>query len=174
MKAPLEFAGPRVVGANVAWRRRQSFRHAPAEYQQVLVDDAWRCEDNGLALGIASEITVQIDAAAIAERRYRLARRGIERVHVTRDSGIDSAIAGAVGPVHHAAVRALRLDARIKRPQVLASRGAERKGFVPRRDAVEHAVDDDRLRLQTAGLAAVVNPRLFELLDVAAIDLIQR
>ena len=174
MKTPLEFAGPRVVRADVAGRRRQVFRHAPAKDQQVLVDDAGRGEDNGLACRIASEIAVEIDPAAIAERRYRLAGPGIERVNVTRDCGIDSTIAGAVGPVHHAAVSALRLDARIKRPQVLACRGAEREGFVPRRDAVEDAVDDDRLRLQTSGLAAVVDPRLFELFDVAAIDLSER
>ena len=38
---------------------------------------------------------------------------------------------------------------------------------------VDHAVDHDRLRLQTARLAAVVGPGQLELLHVAAVDLVE-
>ena len=42
VKAPLQRAGACVVGADIARRRGQSFGHAPAEDQQVFVDDARR------------------------------------------------------------------------------------------------------------------------------------
>ena len=39
--------------------------------------------------------------------------------------------------------------------------------------AVEDAVDDDRLGLQTAGFAGVVGPGDLQLLDVLAVDLLE-
>ncbi len=116
---------------------------------------------------------MQIDAPAVAECRDRFAGAGVERVDIAGDGGIDAAIVAAIGPVHHAAIRSLPPDARVERPQVLAGRRAERERLVRRRHRVEHAIDHDRLCLQAAGLAAVVHPRLFELLHVAAVDLVE-
>ncbi len=123
--------------------------------------DTGGCEHDGLQLGIASEIALQIDAAAVAECRDRLAGAGVERVHVAGDRGIDAPVVAPSLQYISAAIRSLPPDARVERPQVLAGRGAQRERLVRRRHRVEHTIDDDRLRLQTARLAAVVDPRLF-------------
>ena len=56
---------------------------------------------------------------------------------------------------------------------MFAGVGAQRKRLLGWRAAVEHAVDDDGLRLQAAGFAGVVAPRALEPCDVRAIDLPQ-
>ena len=152
---------------------RGVLRHAAAEDQQILVDDSRRGQHDGLPIRITVQITVQIDAPAVAECRDRFAGAGVERVHIAGDRSIDAPVVSTVAPVHQPAIRSLPPDARVERPQVLAGRRAQRERLVRRRHRVEHTIDHDRLRLQTARLAAVVEPRLFELLHVGAVDLVE-
>ena len=98
------------------------------------------------------------------------AGRRVQRVHVRVDAGKEASIVAA-RPVHQPAVRTAPDDLRIERPQVLARCGAQRERLVRGRVAVQDAVDDDRLRLQTAGLPGVVAPGDLEPRDVRAIDL---
>ena len=62
----------------------------------------------------------------------------------------------------------------VERPEMRAGRGVDREDLLRGRVAEQHVANDQRLRLQRAGLAGVVGPRQLELLDVAAIDLLQR
>jgi hypothetical protein len=173
VKAPLQGAGSRAVGADVARRRGKPFGDAPADDHQILVDHARRREAHVLLRRISSEIAAKIDSTAVAERGDRFPRRRVERIEILIDGG-EHAFVAAVAPIHHGAIRSLTLDARVERPQQRARVGTQRKRLVRRRIAVQHPVGDDRLRLQPAALAAVVGPGDLQVLDVALVDLPER
>ena len=93
---------------------------------------------------------------------------------IARDEHAVIILSWTTGPVHDAAARAAPLQPGVKRPQVLAGVGLQRKRLVGRRGRVEDAINDDGLGLKSAGFAGVVRPGDLEPPDVAAVDLLQR
>ena len=103
VERPPQRARPRIVGADVAGRRRQSLADAAADDQQIAVHDAGRRQADRLALGRAPEIAAQIDPSVVAEARHRTAGPGVERVQVFV-GGREDPFVVTVFPVHDAAV----------------------------------------------------------------------
>src|SRR6266568_1140808 len=62
VERPAKFAAAKVVRANVTRRRGQSFGVATSNNDQVLVNDSWSGQHDGLRLRAASEILPEIDA----------------------------------------------------------------------------------------------------------------
>ena len=159
------------------------FRHARAEDQEVLVDGARRVRQHVEFADVAAEPLEQRDAAVRAERRDGLSGARVERVEPLSGRHEDAAIVTAL-PEHDAAVHAERAGApaagkRVEHPQLASGRGVEREHLRPRRRAVEHAVDDDRVALDLRAVVGLrvtraVGPRDFERAHVPGVDLIER
>src|SRR5271169_5057247 len=82
VELPTKLAGAGVVGANVAVRGGKGFALAPADDQQVLVDNAGAGEAHGLLFGVAIQVHVEVDAALVAEAGEKFAGFGVERIDV--------------------------------------------------------------------------------------------
>ena len=104
VERPAQFAGPDVVGADIARWRGQRFRIAPAHNQQIFEHDAGTGHQPRLLFRIAAQVFAQIDSPVPAEGRYGMAGLCVESVDETLHSGEDARVA-ALGPVHYCPVR---------------------------------------------------------------------
>ena len=173
VKRPAGLARPRVEGANIAGRRGKRFGVAPANDEQIFVDNGRAGERNERSGVVAAEIFAQVDAPVLAEPWNGFAGGCIQRVNKVHHADKD-ALVSSVGPERKAAVRLRSGDTGIKFPEQRAGSGIERENFLCRRNSVKGSVDDDRAGLQAAGFLRVERPRHFKLHDVGVIDLRQR
>src|SRR5690606_26379470 len=93
-------------------------------------------------------------------------RRDVDHPFPNRDAAIDLVAAGVAID--------LAVALRIESPDLLACRRLDRVDAARRARRVEHAVDDDRRRLEAAARAHLVFPCEAEPMHVVPIDLIER
>ena len=161
-----------VVGADVAGRCRQPLADPSADDDQVLVDDARRGEQDRLRRRIAAEVLRARSIAAVAGRTTAIGFPvRASSAYMNGPCPREDPRFVAARPVGDAAVRPAPLDARIELPAQGAGRGVERDDLVLRRRREQDAVDDDRVRLEAAGLARIVRPRDLEGPHVRPVDL---
>src|SRR5262249_42424229 len=142
VEGPAELAGANVVGANVAGGRGQSFRVAPANDDEVFVDDTGAGESNPGRRERTAKIFAQVDAAGGAERGNGFAGGGVERIEKIHHADEDALVGGSWAGPESQAARGLRADdAGIEGPDELAGGGVEGKDFLGGSDAVETAVN---------------------------------
>lgn len=174
VKRPAEFSGADVEGADAAGRSWKGFRIATADDDQIFEDQTGTGEGNRVGAGrLASEIFAEIDAAGGAKISNRFAGGGVERVKKIHYAYEDAG-GGSGTPVGQAAIGLRAVDAGIEFPEKFAGGGVQREDFLRRSDAVENAVDDQGIGLETARFGGVKGPRNLELGDVGAIDLCER
>src|ERR1019366_8729139 len=109
MKAPAQFSCAHVKGAHIAWRSRMSLRIAPADDDQVFVDDARCGQRDRLLFKISAELLAQVDTARLAERSDRLARLFVKAIEKIHHPGEDAAVL-SIGPIGHSARRLSSAD----------------------------------------------------------------
>ncbi len=199
VERPEQLAGLHVEGAHqplgvVVRRDRHAFLERRADQHDVADDGRRRVQADlaGLQLDLLAlagdRAFLQIDHAALAERRDHRAVLGVQRDQAVAGGDVeDAVVALAVGPVRDAAAGQLaRRDrgavafAVAVRPDQLAGPAVERDHRAARAGGgVEHAFDRQRraFELELGAGAEVVGleaPRDFELIEVAAVDLIER
>ncbi len=171
VKRPAQFAGANVVRANVAGRRGESLWIAATDNQQILVNNGWTGQDDGLGGGrLTAKIFAKVDATVFCKRRNGFAGdgvQGVEEIH----HGNEDALVFAIGPVGEAAIWLRSTDSRVEFPEQLSGRGIQGKYFLCRSDAVEYTLDNDGARLKAACFLRVKAPGDAEALDVGPINL---
>ena len=173
MELPAQFAGAHIESANIAWRRRQRFRGAPADDEDVFVDYARSGQNHRRLLRIAPKALAQIDAPGLAEGLDGLAGFGIKCVDETVHRGEEAAF-GSVRPPREAAVWTAAGETGIERPEQFSRRGVQRDRLVFRRDGVKHAVHFDWLGLRIApAIVSIEGPGDFEARNIGAVDVLQ-
>ena len=135
------------------------------------------------ALRLAAEAVAQVDAAAVAETRERLAGLGVEGEEVLSRAEDDAPL-GAVAPDDDPAVHAERVllgagGEGVEAPELAAGGRVERERLQLGARAVEDAVDDHRVALDLRPavgprVRGVVRPGHLELRDVRRVDLRER
>ena len=174
--APDQRSVERAVGGDGAGQRVGALAGREAQHDQILEDDAGNRHPQR-TVGVRRR---QVEHAAVAEVDHRQARRRVERDQVVVGGVEEARRRAAVRlplPPHQAALRRA-VEARVVAPQLRAGGGVEGECDEPRRQAVQHPVDDERARVHGGvappQCAGVVGPGDFEAGDVPARDLLQR
>ena len=174
VEAPAQSAGVHVEGADVAGRRRMRLRIAPADDDQVFIDNAGRGQRDGLFAVVAAQIFPEIDAAVFSKALDRTATCGIERIEKICDTGEEPAFR-SIAPPSEAANRLGAAHSRIELPAHRSCRRIERDDLLRGCVGIECASDDQRARLQAnAFFVRIVGPRNAQPADIGAVDLCQR
>jgi len=160
-----------------------------ADNHHILGDGRRRMEADlaGDEIHLLIVVQLQIDDAALAEPGDRHAGPGIEGDEPIAWRDVQDPIVPAIGPVREAATRELTRRGRAAcalvlavHPQQLAGCAVERHHGAPRpRRRIDHAFDHQRRRLELilgsrAQAVGLEPPRDLELVEVRAVDLIER
>src|SRR5580700_4271515 len=146
VKAPAECTCTHVVCTNVSRRRRQRLGHLSADDDEIFVDHARSRERDRLKLVVAAKVLSEIDPAALAKIRNRLACRRIQRIEKIHHSSKQSASL-AVCPVRNSSNGLRACDARVELTKQLSSHGVESDDLLRWRVGVEHSAHDKGARL---------------------------
>ena len=110
---------------------------------------------------------------AVSETRHGFPSLGVQSIEIALHRS-ENSLFGAVRPVGDATIRPSPRDARIEAPQQLSSGGIEGDGFMPGREAVEDAVNDDGLGLRrVCAVGGVVGPGDLQTRDIGAVNLLE-
>src|SRR5258708_2987941 len=170
VKSPAKTAGANIESANVARRRRIRLRIAATNDNQILVNDAWCGEGDGLKKIVSPQALPQIDSSLLAKRGNHFAGRRIERIKIVHHSSQNAAML-AVAPIGKPTRRLGAVYPGVKFPQQLTVGGVKRNHLLRRGVGKQSPPYNDRACLQSALFGSIELPCFFEPLYVATIDL---
>ncbi len=184
VKHPSDFAGARIIGADMSGCGGKGFRHRAADDDQVFEHDTRRGDVNVERFRVAAETFAQVDPSAVAEFLDRRTRSGIKSDQMFVRSRINPAAPVFVSrPVHQPALVAGACGPfpplgrhRIMAPHRLARAGIEREHADFRAQDEEQVLGQQRVGLHDEALAAIARlegPGNFKPVDIARVDLIE-
>lgn len=158
---------PDIAGCGIGF-----FGQAHGHDEQIVEQSTRRVGDHEFVLRVFAQSGVEVCCAIFAEGGNGLAGQSVQCIQFGANGMENAPVAFTVGPVGHAPSGAgPRFQWIAKAPDFFSGCSIQREGLHGGRNAVQHAVYNDRVGLDLAGIGHLIHPCHLQLLHILRGDL---